>query len=604
MKNFSKVSKYILATAVLFQIYLLSFAKTDAANLRIFHGCFLITLSFLMSDKLKQPWKITLAVLTIVFFGIYFFKYKSVVKLFGLTGPYENFVALVILILLFVAGYLSAPSILILALIFIAYTFFGKYIPGILGHNGYSIRRVLNYMVWGTQGIFGVGISASSSYIFLFVILGSFLKHSGFSDFINTTALYFVRKSYGGAGKVSVISSLLLGMINGSAVANVATTGTITIPMMKKSGFTPEFSGAVEAAASTGGQFTPPVMGAAGFIMAELLGIPYSKVMIAAAVPAALYYFGIYKSVDLEAKKNNMLSNFEITEAEFKTNLKEKGILFLPLPVIIVLLLMGYTPIFSAIIAIGVAIVSTYFTKDKMGFDDIVTALCEGATSMVVVGLSCMIIGIIIGTVSLTGIGLLLGNFIINLLGTDHLLLTGVLVMLVSVVLGMGVPGVAAYVVVSSVAVPILIKSGANPVASHMFCLIYACLANITPPVAISSYVASSIASSNMRETSLIAVKIALAGFVIPFFFLINPEIIELNVLTPVLIWKIITMFFGTFLITAGTIRYYRGKLNSVYSLLLLILGLLSIDPGLVTDIISILGFAIIYLVRKNEKVF
>ncbi len=603
MKTNISFKKALIGFLVIFQFYLILFAKTSSMNIRIFHAAFLVCFGFYQTESLKPRIRFVLVFLSLLFFSLYFFKYQAVSKMFGLTGRPELLIALIILALLFIIGHLKAPSISILSMIFLSYTFWGRFIPGILGHNGYSLRRVLNYMVWGSQGIFGVGISASSSYILFFVVLGSFLKNSGFSDLVNKTALYFVKNSYGGAGKVAVISSALLGMINGSAVANVATTGTITIPLMKKSGFNPEFAAAVEAASSTGGQFTPPIMGAAGFIMAELLSLPYKYVMLAAAIPASIYYFGIYTGVHLMAKKNKLYNNFEISKADFLNTLKRDWILFLPLPTIIGLLLLKFTPVFSSSVAILVAILSSHFTKNKMGLAEIFNALYDAALSMLNVGISCMMIGLIIGSVSLTGLGLIAGNFIISLLGTNHLFFTGLLVMLVSIVLGMGVPGVAAYVVVSSIAVPILIKSGANPIASHMFCLIYACLANITPPVAISSYVASSIANSDIKKTSIYAMKIAAAGFILPLFFLLSPDLVSNVHLSFTFIIKVLTMFLGSFLITSATIGYFRVELSKISSILLMLIGLLLIHPSLMTDLISLLALlAFIIFGRKYEK--
>lgn len=446
-------------------------------------------------------------------------------------------------------------------------------------------------MVWGSQGVFGVGIGVSATYIFLFVLFGAYLKYSGFSQFINDISLTLVGRSAGGPAKVAVIASALMGMINGSAIANVATTGTITIPMMKKTGYKKEFAAAVEAVASTGGQFTPPIMGAVGFVMAEFMGVSYTKVLVAAAIPAFLYYLSLLFAVHFEAKRLGLsgLSKENIPDA--LQVLKNQGHLLIPLVVLLVLLGVGYTPLFAAVISIFATIGASWLRKEtRMDWKTIAKATVEGARSSITVGMSCVIIGIIIGTVSLTGLGLSFGFVILRIVGEGQLFLGGLMVMIMSTVLGMGVPGVAAYVIVSAVSVPVLIQTGAIPMAAHMFCLIYACLSNITPPVAMSSYVASGIADSNQTKTSLIAVKLGLTGFILPFFFLNNPILLigstpDVPVLTT--IRAVITSSIGVVALSAGLQGYLLRNLTIIERGLLIISGLLFIEPGLVTDLIA-----------------
>ncbi|MEA5028738.1 MAG: TRAP transporter fused permease subunit, partial [Sphaerochaeta associata] len=450
----------------------------------------------------------------------------------------------------------------------------------------------------------------SATYIFLFVLFGAYLKYSGFSQFINDISLTLVGRTAGGPAKVAVLASALLGMINGSAIANVATTGTITIPMMKKTGYKKEFAAAVEAVASTGGQFAPPIMGAVGFVMAEFMGVSYTKVLLAACIPAFLYYLTLLFAVHFEAKRLGLtgLSKENIPNA--LVVMKKQGHLIIPLVVLIGMLSFGYTPLFAAVVAIFATIGASWLRKEtRMTWAVIVQATVEGARSAVAVGMSCAIIGVIIGTVSLTGLGLSFGYIILKVVGEGQLYLGGLMVMLMSIVLGMGVPGVAAYVIVSTVSVPVLIQTGAIPMAAHMFCLIYACLSNITPPVAMSSYVASGIADSDQTKTSLIAVKLGLTGFILPFFFLDNPILLlgsTEGVPLLITIRALITSSIGVIALSSGLQGYLLGKLNILERLVMIAAGLLFIETGLVTDLAALMLVGVIltfqYVQTKSHK--
>lgn len=605
--NYQRVLMVLLALWAVLQIAFNTFYTVDAITLRGFHAMCLGIFSLLVYKKDRIPkeklslWDVGLLALILFVFLYFLSQYSRIAQGGGFTDKGDLLVAALGLLVIFITGFKISRNLAILALVFLAYLYFGKFIPGVLGHNGFSAKRILNHMFWGSQGVFGVGVGVSATYIFLFVLFGSFLKYSGFSELINDLALSAVGGTPGGPAKVAVIASAFMGMINGSAVANVATTGTITIPMMKKSGYTPEFSGAVEATSSTGGQFCPPVMGAVGFLMAEFLAIPYKKVMMAAVIPAFLYYFGVMVSVHFEAKKlglqgaavEDMKSPGEI--------LKKRGILIAPLVVLMVLLFKGYTPIFSAVAAILSAVVSSWFVPEyRMTPKRILQGMSEGALAALSVGVPCLLIGIIIGTVSLSSLGLNFGYLILETSLNQYLLVAGVLVMMMSVILGMGVPGVAAYVIVVSVAVPILIRAGAQPIAAHLFCLIYACLSNITPPVAMSSYVASGIAQSDMTKTSLEAVKIGIAGFIIPFFFLGNQNLLLGTVpFTMAGLYSVFTSILGVFAIALGFEGFYRERLSLLLRGLIIFGGLLLINVRFITDVLGILP--LIYLFWKGR---
>ena len=594
-----------------FQVLANSFGIIDAMSLRTWHLLFLLGFTFLLfpahkKERLKRAlppvWDLVLLGLTFFTFWYLLHYYTVIARRGGYLQQPDLIIAGLAMLLVLEGGRRACKNLAVLGLVFLLYNFLGMLIPGELGHVGFSLKRVLNHMIWGSQGIFGVGIGVSATYIFLFVLFGSYLKYSGFSQFINDIALTLVGRSAGGPAKVAVLASALLGMINGSAIANVATTGTITIPMMKKTGYKKEFAAAVEAVASTGGQFAPPIMGAVGFVMAEFMGVSYTQVLLAACIPAFLYYLTLLFAVHFEAKRLGLsgLSKENIPDA--LVVLKNQGHLLIPLVVLIGLLSFGYTPLFAAVIAIFATVLASWLKKEtRMTWKVIVQATVEGSRSAIAVGMSCAIIGIIIGTVSLTGLGLSFGYIILRVVGEGQLYLGGLMVMLMSIVLGMGVPGVAAYVIVSTVSVPVLIQTGAVPMAAHMFCLIYACLSNITPPVAMSSYVASGIADSDQTKTSLIAVKLGLTGFILPFFFLDNP-ILLLGTGTdiPLLltIRAIITSSVGVIALSAGLQGYLLRKLPVVGRITLVAAGLLFIETQLVTDLLALLLFGAILAIQ------
>ena len=602
---------------VVFQLWFTTFGIISAVNLRAIHCMFLLMFTFLLypaktaaKENLSHPrmTDILLMAVSLSAFGYLVLKYTDIARSGGRIDTFQMCVAAVGILVVFEAGRRVSRNMAILAAVFLAYNFLGKYIPGYLGHNGFTLKRILITQFWGTQGILGTGAGVSATYVFLFVVFGAFLKHSGFSEFINNLALTLVGRSPGGPAKVAVIASALLGMANGSAVANVATTGTITIPIMKRSGYRNEFAAAVEATASTGGQFCPPVMGAAGFIMAEFINAKYGTVIAAAVVPAVLYYLGILLSVHFEAKRLGLSGVPESEIPDAREVLKNGWHLSIPLVVLIIVMILGRSPLYAAAVSIPVTVASSWIRKDtRMTWNRIIAACVDGAKSAVTVGISCVIIGVIIGTVTLTSLGLNIGYMILNGLGGSNIYIVGILVMVISVILGMGVPGVAAYVIVQAVAVPVLLKAGAVPLAAHMFCLIYACLSNITPPVAISCYVAAGIAEADQTKTGLTAVKLALAGFIIPLFFLADPVLLPLarqgsaasTVLETIL--AALTAAAGTVMLSGGLEGWFIMKQHWIERILFITSALFLLFPGTMTDIAG-LGIGILLITEQAYR--
>ncbi len=614
-----KIITVLLCVWVGFQLYFSTIGMISAVNLRAFHCIFLLLFTFLLYPAYKKENRrrklpsildavfIAAAIFT---FGYLITHYTGIARSGGRVNKFQVYIALAALIVVFEAARRTSFNLAVLALVFLAYNFFGAFIPGQLGHNGFTLKRVLITQFWGTQGVLGVGIGVSATYIFLFVVFGSFLKYSGFSKFINDFSLTLVGQTPGGPAKVAVLASALMGMINGSAVANVATTGTITIPLMKQTGYKKEFAAAVEATASTGGQFCPPIMGAVGFVMAEFLNMSYTKVMIAAIVPALLYYVGILLAVHFEAKRLGLSGLAKENIPNALKVIKEQGHLVIPLVLLIAMMVKGFTPLLAAVVAIFVTIGASWLRKEtRMTPDKILAACVEGARGAVGVGVSCVIIGVIIGTVTLTSLGLNMGYMILDIVPNNNIYITGILVMVMSSILGMGVPGVAAYVIVQAVAVPVLIKVGVMPIAAHMFCLIYACLSNITPPVAISCYVAAGIAGSNQLKTGLLSVRLGLVGFLIPFFFLGTPVLLLGAVegySAGMVLWSTLTAITGTVALVAGLEGWLVRKSSIIERIILLAVAPLLLYTGLTTDFIGISLLVIVCIIqaftaRKNK---
>ena len=599
----------ILVGFAVFQLWANLTGTLGAVKLRSAHVMILLPLAFLLYPTTKRErrtckwmpvWDVFLSIAAVFCFAYILRRYDALART-GRLNSTDVWIGVGCLVLCFEAARRTSGNLAVIALVFLSYfAFWGRYVPGVFGTAAFPLKRVIKSLVWDTIGILGTGSGVSATYIFVFVLFGAFLKYSGFSQFINDISLTLVGSSPGGPAKVSVIASALMGMINGSAIANVATTGTITIPLMKKTGYKKEFAGAVEAVASTGGQFTPPIMGAVGFVMAEFMAVSYTKVMLAAAIPAILYYVSLLWSVHLEAKRLGLSGLAPENIPRAAEVMKTRGHLLIPLVVLLVMMFQGYTPLFAAIIAMFVTVPVSWLRKEtRMTPRILLQAVVEGSRSAIGVGVSCVIIGVIIGSVNMTSLGVNFGSLILKVVGEGQLFLGGLMVMVMSIILGMGVPGVAAYVIVYAVAVPVLRSVGATEMAANMFCLIYACLSNITPPVAMSSYVASGIADSDMTKTSLIAIKLGIAGFIVPFFFLDNPVLLYGStdgVAIGTTIYSFATAMVGVLALASGLaglpVRKDSSAITAVRIFcraLLAVAGILFISPSLITDGIALL---------------
>ncbi len=451
----------------------------------------------------------------------------------GIAGPSRLEIwigaALILMILEATRRAVGMPIVLVAAA-FLAYGMLGPYMPDFLAHKGYSVTRLVSYLVWTTEGVFGIPVAVSSTFVIVFILFGAFLDKLGAGDFFIQLALALTGRRRGGPALTSVLASGLMGSISGSSVSNVVTTGTFTIPLMKRTGYTPLFAGAVEAVASTGGQIMPPVMGAGAFVMAELLGVSYSHIALAAAIPAILYFTSVGLMVYFEARRRKLgvLSEDDIPNAGH--TLRKGYHLLLPLAVLIYLLVVRQlSPMMSGFYAICALVVTAavFIMKREKRFPwrEVLAALEHGIITAVPVALACASAGIVIGIVSLTGLGVRFTQMVIHLSG-GVLWLGGILTMVACIILGMGLPTTAAYIITAVLGVPALTDMGVPLISAHMFIFYFAIISFITPPVAISAYAASGIAETNAMKTGFQSFKLGLAGFIVPFVFLYSPSLL------------------------------------------------------------------------------
>lgn len=407
-------------------------------------------------------------------------------------------------------------------------------------------------------------------------------------EFIQEMAMALSGQAAGGPAKVAVIASSLFGTVSGEAVANVVGTGSFTIPLMKKIGYEPTFAGAVEAVASTGGQLVPPVMGAACFVMAEYIGVPYSKIMLAGIIPAVLYYMSAFIAVHLRAKRLGMVGLPKDQLPKAKEALKKRGHLLIPFVAVIVMILMQYTVSMAAIIGIILVLIVSNFRKEtRITPKKFLDCLIDGGKKSISFGISCACIGLIIGVTTLTGIGNVLGDYVITL-SHGNLLLALLLTMVVSIFLGMGMPTVAVYIVLATVAAPVLVKMGVPMLAAHFYCFYFGIMANLTPPVAIPAYAAAAIADASPSKTGWAAFKIALPSFLIPYVFIYYPSLMFIDTNIGQFILALLTCVLGVFMIAMGAEGYsFLRQMPKAKSILLLIGGILMIVPNLIADAVA-----------------
>jgi TRAP transporter 4TM/12TM fusion protein len=606
-----RIAAAIAVGMSVYHLYTGLLGAPEALMHRSIHLLFTLVLVFLLHPLSPDPTRAATRFVDYVFLGIslasifyIFFNYEYFMLRYPYVHPLSS--ADLVLGILFTLALLEAArrsiglAMPITATVFLIYTYLGPYLPGLLHHKAIPTETIVDQLYMTTEGIFGIPLGVSATYVILFVIFGTFLEKSGTGQLFMELAASTTGKSKGGPGKIAVVSSGLFGTISGSAVANVMVTGQFTIPMMKRTGFAPHFAGAVEATASTGGQIMPPVMGAAAFVMAEFTGLPYITVCKHALLPALLYYLSVFMAIHFEAVRTNLQGMME-NVPRLGTILRERGHLLLPVAVILYMMFQGYTPMLASIYAIAAVVILANLKKaSRMLLGRILQCLEEGAKGAVSVAVACACAGIVIGVINLTGLGLKFTGFVLYL-ASDSLAPALIFTMLAGIILGMGLPTTAAYIVMAALLVPALVKLGVPTIAAHMFAFYYAIISAITPPVALAVYAGAGLAGSNIWKTGLAAVRLGAPGFIIPFMFAYEPSLLLLG--SPwVILHSAITATVGVVLLAAGLFGWFLRETTLLDRAMLLTASILLIKPGIYTDLAGLALLAIVAISQKLRK--
>lgn len=596
-------------TLALFHIYTSFFGALPSYQHRIIHLVMSMMLVPLCYDLFKFKNNTGKLIYQVIFIGILagigIYSYSIANDMWKQSGTMSNIDmvlgTLLVIMLLYFTWKVVGAAMPIIAILCILYALLGPKLPQGIAHRGYNWSRITELLFKGTNGIFGTPLGVSSIYVSVFVIFAGVLEASGAGDVFIRLTQSLLGGFRGGPAKVAVVASSLFGTISGSAVANVVGTGSFTIPLMKKSGFKPEFAGAVETAASSGGQLMPPVMGAAAFIMADYIG-SYQQVLVAAIIPAILFYIALFMMIDLEALKNDLRGQSKEELPNFKEELKNGWFLLLPL-VLLVFLLVGvrYSAQKSAFFSIVfLVLIMILYPGKRRKFWDVVKLIAGSSKGMVSVALTTGTAGIIVGILMLTGIGYKLSSLLIALSG-GHVFLLLFLTMLTSVILGMGMPTSAAYVLLATLIVPALEELGVVKIAAHFFVFYFGIMANVTPPVAVAAYTAAGIAKADSMKTGLTAWRLSLAGFLMPFMFCINPALIGQGT-TLEIIMAIATALIGSYGLATAVQRYFKGNLSWLQTILVLAGSICMMVPGTMTDVIGIVFIGFVYSVQIGKE--
>jgi TRAP transporter 4TM/12TM fusion protein len=595
---------------VLFSLYTAAFGVWPDVMQRGVHLSLAIILVYLhaatraqeSSNRFSVLALLALAVLGLCTAGYQVLFYDAVVSRYGAMTNVEIIVAAVAVVVLLDATRRTIGwSMVILALVFLAYAFWGNLLWGDIAHRGYDLKRVLGQVFLGSDGIFGTPLGVSATFVVLIVILGALLEGTGASGVLMDIAVSMTGRSRGGPAKAAVVGSSLMGMISGTAVANVLTTGTISIPLMRKSGYKAHVAGAIEAVASTGGQLMPPIMGAAAFLMADIIETPYTDIARAAIIPAALFYLAVFAAVHLEAVKSglNPMDPSEMPDA--KKSLIQGGHVLLAIPAFVGFLMVGYSVMFSSLWAIYVLMVLSCLRRGTWLTPRRLLAVCKATGDAVLpVALATATAGIIIAVVTLTGIGLKFSSLIVTISGAN-LFLALVLTMLSSLVLGMGLPTAAAYILVATLAAPALVNLGVDLLAAHMFVFYSAMLSAITPPVALAAFAAAAISGENPMRIAVASVKFGIVAFVIPYFFVLDTRLLGVGDFSTIIV-PVGSAALGTVALAGAAQGWMVRPLGPVLRVILFAGAMMLIFPGTATDIAGLATLAGVYAIQKFAK--
>ncbi|QQK77430.1 TRAP transporter permease [Salicibibacter cibarius] len=609
-QKISTATKYIVGITFivcislsLFHLFTAGFGVLTAMLQRNVHLTLILILVFLIypiSRSSKLRWIDFLAIIVTIGSGIYIFQtYDTLFSRVGNPDPLDFFFGISMIILVLEGTRRVAGKILpLIGLLFLVYAYFGDIFPGVFQTSSMSLDRIISLMYISTEGIWGSTTGIAATFIALFVIFGAFLNSTGAGKTFIDLAFIAGGRFRGGPAKVSVVSSALMGSVSGSAVANVSSTGQLTIPNMKKVGYKPKQAASIEAVSSAGGSIMPPVMGAGAFVMAELTGIPYAEIIVAALIPAILYYISIFIMVDLEAGKQNMGGLPKDKLPVFK-EVFWKGIhLYAGIGTLIYLLVfLNYSPMFAAFWSI-VTIVATYviFYFRKINWKFLIDALNTGARGMLLVSMACATAGIVVGIINLTGVAVTLTSFLNNL-GQTSIFLTLIVSMVACIIIGMGLPSTAAYIILGTLTAPALVNLGIEVLYAHLFVYYFASLAPITPPVALASYAGAGIAGSDPLKTSFTSAKMGIVAFIIPFMFVYGPELLMEEGTILMIVLSTFTAICGVFLFGISVIGWFKRELYVYERVMAFSSALLLVYSDFMTDVI---GFTIAILLMAK----
>lgn len=615
--------KVIIGVSVLFIGYHMVTAGVGIPEVykhRAIHLGFLLGLAWLYFPATKKSPKGKPSALDLVLFGVTLvitiltvINRDAYLMRGGVLSMSDYIVGSVLMVLVLEATRRTVGGqMLWISIICLAYMWAGPYIPGVFSHRGQSVKRIIQAIYSGGEGIFGMPLGVSSTYLIIFVILAAILDKSGLGKLFNDLALGLGGRFSGGPAKVAVVASALAGTISGSAASNVATTGAFTIPLMKKIGYQPTFAGAVEAAASTGGQIMPPIMGSAAFIMAEYLGIPYLTIAVAGIIPALLYFASVYFQVDFRAKSLGLRGLDKSEMPDVKKTILRYGHMITPMIVLIYLMGQGRTPLFSAFYAVCLTIILSWFRKEtRILIPEAKNVAVASARTSVSIGISMAAAGFMIAAFASTGLGIVLADSIVAISG-GKLMIVLILTMLVAIVLGLGLPTSACYVITASICAPILIKVGLSPFLAHFFVFYYSCLSTVTPPIALAAYVAAGIANANTDKVGWTAFRLALAGFIVPFFFIYSPAMVlmggdgtMLSASWVSVIISVVSGLVGTWFLAASVEGYMFIKYPTWLRVPLFVAALLLIDPRVLTSAIgagiAVVSMVVILIIKRKR---
>ena len=607
-----KVSLILAICFVAFHLYTAAFGTMPRIAPKSIHLGFLLVIFYInaMVDSEKRWEQIFLGIMALFALGgcAYITILDENLQLrAGIVYASDILFAILLIIAIFEACRRKMGNpLVIITLVFVAYAFLGKYIPGFLNQPGMTLKKFTSLVYLTTDGIFGSPLYASASYVVLFVLLGAIMSVSGIGDYMTNLATSLFGHMRGGPAKVAVVASGFFGSISGSPTANVIGTGTFTIPMMKKNGFEPEFAAAVEATASTGGAIMPPIMGSTAFIMAEMLGIPYTAVAKAALIPAILYFLAVLFGVDIYAAKHGLKGIPRSQLPKVRSMLKQIYMLAPLIFLIFCMAVFNMTIVRSGLLTIIVTLVLVEINpKTRMTKEQWLQIPVQTVKSAVSVGIACAMAGIISGVIMGSGLGYRISSILTSVAGTSMLLLL-VLTMVVSLIMGMGVPTTAAYLVLASLVAPTMIQLGIPPLAAHMFIFYFGCISSITPPVALAAYAGAGLAGCDPNKTGYKAFRLAFCSFLMPYLFVYNPVLLmEGGVLD--ILWSLVTALIGAYLLASGFEGFFfRWSLKWFERPLMILGAVMLIVPGMVTDLVGIaiivVEFVTEFMFKRSEK--